>query len=236
VVSGPGSQAGPVPGHEVLAFDLYGTLVDPIAIAGELGHLLGDTAGREAAGLWRLKQLEYSFRLTVMGRYEDFRWVTARALDFALASLGVRLPDGQAERLIELYDHLRPFPDAAPALRALAGLGYELAVFSNGTPAMIENCLGNSGLREFFGQLVSVDEVRAFKPARAVYRHAAGRLSGPAGQVRLVTSNAFDCVGASAAGMRTAWVNRSAAPFDTIGGQPDLTVAALDQLPAALAG
>src|ERR1700758_5552249 len=54
VVSGPGSQAGPVPGHEVLAFDLYGTLVDPIAIAGELGHLLGDTAGREAAGLWRL--------------------------------------------------------------------------------------------------------------------------------------------------------------------------------------
>jgi 2-haloacid dehalogenase len=46
---------------------------------------------------------------------------------------------------------------------------------------------------------------------------------------------AFDCVGASAAGMRTAWVNRSAAPFDTIGAQPDLTVPALDQLPAALA-
>ncbi len=220
----------------MLAFDLYGTLVDPIAIAGELGHLLGDAAGREAAGLWRLKQLEYSFRLTAMGRYEDFRWVTARALDFALASLGVHLPDGQAERLIELYDHLRPFPDAAPALRALAGLGYELAVFSNGTPAMIGNCLGNSGLRDFFGQRVSVDEVRAFKPAPAVYRYAAGRLSVPIGQIRLVTSNAFDCVGAGAAGMRTAWVNRFAAPFDTIGAQPDLTVAALDQLPAALAG
>jgi FMN phosphatase YigB (HAD superfamily) len=54
------------------------------------------------------------------------------------------LPDGQAERLVELYDHLRPFPDAAPVLRALAGLGYELAVFSNGTPAMIGNCLSNS--------------------------------------------------------------------------------------------
>jgi 2-haloacid dehalogenase len=171
-----------------------------------------------------------------MGRYEDFRWVTARALDFALASVGGRLPDGEAERLVGLYDHLRPFPDAVPALRALAGLGYELAVLSNGTPAMIGNCLGNSGLGEFFGMRISVDEVRAFKPSPVVYRHAAERLSVTAGQVRLVTSNAFDCVGASAAGMRTAWVNRSAAPFDTIGAQPDLTVPALDRLPAALSG
>ena len=223
-------------GREVLAFDLYGTLVDPIAIASELGDLLGETDGRAAAGLWRLKQLEYSFRLTAMSQYEDFHWVTARALDYSLASLGARLPDEQAERLVELYDYLQPFPDAAPALRALAGLGYELAVFSNGTPAMIGNCLNNSGLGGFFGQRISVDEVRAFKPSPAAYRHAAGRLSVPAGQVRLVTSNAFDCVGAGAAGMRTAWVNRSAVPFDTIGAQPDLTLPALDRLPAALAG
>ena len=222
--------------REVLAFDLYGTLVDPIAISGELGQVLGEPDGAEVARLWRSKQLEYSFRLTAMGHYEDFRWVTSRALDFALASIGARLEDGQAERLVELYDHLQPFPDAVPALRALAGMGYELVVFSNGTPAMIRNCLDNSGLGDFFGQQISVDEVRAFKPSPAVYRHVAERLSLPAGQIRLVTSNAFDSVGASAAGMRTAWVNRSAAPFDTIGAQPDLTVRALDRLPAALAG
>ena len=220
----------------MLAFDLYGTLVDPIAIAGELGQLLGDSDGCDAASLWRLKQLEYSFRLTAMSRYEDFRWVTSRALDFALASVGVRLPDEQTRRLIELYDHLQPFPDAAPALRALAGMGFELAVFSNGTPAMIGNCLENSGLAGFFGQRISVDEVRMFKPSPAAYRHAAARLSRPAEHIRLVTSNAFDSVGASAAGMRTAWVNRSNAPFDTIGSQPDLTVPALDRLPAELAG
>jgi 2-haloacid dehalogenase len=221
--------------REVLAFDLYGTLVDPIAISGELGRVLGESDGLEVARLWRLKQLEYSFRLTAMGQYEDFRWVTFRALDFALASLGARLPDGQAERLVELYDYLRPFPDAAPALRALAGLGYGLAVLSNGTSAMIGNCLGNSGLGDFFGERISVDEVRVFKPSPVVYRHAAGRLCLPIERIRLVTSNAFDCVGASAAGMTTAWVNRSGAPFDTIGQPPDLTVPALDRLPAALA-
>src|SRR6185312_12932623 len=168
--------------REVLAFDLYGTLVDPIGISSELGRVLGGSDGREVAGLWRLKQLEYSFRLTAMGRYEDFRWVTSRALDFALASIRVRLPDEQTRRLVDLYDHLQPFPDAAPALRALAGMGFELAVFSNGTPAMIGNCLENSGLAGFFGQRISVAEVRVFKPSPAAYRHAAERLSRPAGQ------------------------------------------------------
>jgi 2-haloacid dehalogenase len=205
-----------------------------MAISGELGQVLGDSDGREVARLWRLKQLEYSFRLTAMGHYEDFRWVTARALDFALSAAGISLPDGQARRLAELYDHLRPFPDAAPALRALVGRGYELAVLSNGSPDMIRNCLGNSGLGEFFGQRISVDEVRMFKPSPVVYRHAAKQLAVPIERIWLVTCNAFDSVGASAAGMRTAWVNRSGVPFDTIGAQPDLTVPALDRLAAAL--
>jgi 2-haloacid dehalogenase len=219
----------------VLAFDLYGTLVDPIAISSELAQVLGDSDGREAAQLWRLKQLEYSFRLTAMGHYEDFGQVTSHALDFALAYLGASLPRAEVKRLVELYDHLRPFPDAVPALRTLAESGYELAVLSNGSPAMIRDCLRNSGLGEFFGRLISVDEVRVFKPAPVVYRHAAERLDLPVGQIRLVTCNAFDSVGATAAGMSTAWVNRSAVPFDTIGRPPDLTVPALDQLPAALA-
>src|SRR6202000_2487923 len=111
-----------------------------------------------------------------MRLYTGFRWVTARALDFALTSIGAHLTDEQSRRFVELYDHLQPFPHPAPARRALAGLGYELAVLSNGTPAMIENCLGNSGLGEFFGQRISVDEVRAFKPSPVVYQHPAGRL------------------------------------------------------------
>ena len=191
MASAADNPAGAAGGREVLAFDLYGTLVDPIAIAGELGRLSATLTAARRPGSGGCKQLEYSFRLTAMGRYEDFRWVTSRALDFALASVGARLPDGQAERLVELYDHLQPFPDAVPALRALAGLGYELAVLSNGTPAMIANCLDNSGLGGFFGQRISVDEVRVFKPSPVVYRHAAGAAvragrAGPAGDQQRV--------------------------------------------------
>jgi 2-haloacid dehalogenase len=223
-----------VAGREVLAFDLYGTLVDPITISGALSQVLRDSDGDEVARLWRLKQLEYSFRLTAMGQYQDFRRVTSRALEFALASVGACLPREQVTWLTGRYDHLQPFPDAAPALRALAALGYELAVLSNGSPAMIKDCLENSG-PGFFSRRISVDEVRVFKPSPVVYHHAAERLGRPIGQIRLVTCNAFDCVGASAAGMRTAWTNRSGGPFDTIGKPPDLTMPALSRLPALLA-
>jgi 2-haloacid dehalogenase len=170
------SSAASEPGdREVLAFDLYGTLVDPITISSELGQVLGDSDGREAARLWRLKQLEYSFRLTAMGHYADFRWVTARALDFVLASLGASLPDGQARRLIELYDELRPFPDAVPALRALADKGYVMTVLSNGSPAMIRNCLDNSGLDQPCRRPVRHDR-RAARPHRGRPRPPACRV------------------------------------------------------------
>ena len=137
----PGGAAG---GREVLAFDLYGTLEDLLALSRELGQVLGDSDGREAARLWRLKQLEYSFRLTAMSRYQDFRWVTSRALDFALASPAARLPDGRGRvGLSNFTTTCSRSRTAVPALRALA-MGYEFAVFSTGTPAMIANCLDNS--------------------------------------------------------------------------------------------
>ena len=220
--------------REVLAFDLYGTLVDPIAVSSELDQVLGGSDGAEVARLWRLKQLEYSFRLTAMGHYEDFRWVTSRALDFALSSTGSGLPGDQTRRLVELYDHLRPFPDAVPALRALAGLRVRARGALQRQPCHDQELPGQQRPRRVLrpaGQRRRGPGVQAVPP---VYRHAAERLAVPISRIRLVTCNAFDSVGASAAGMRTAWVNRSAAPFDTIGAQPDLTVPSLDRLPAAL--
>src|ERR1700735_4749699 len=118
--------------------------------------------------------------------------------------------------------------------RAPSRSGCDRAFPPNAPPAMIRNCLANSGLDEFFGQRISADEVRVFKPSPTVYRHAAERLAVPIGRIRLVTCNAFDSVGASAAGMRTAWVNRSAAPFGPVGAQPDLPLPALARLPAGL--
>jgi 2-haloacid dehalogenase len=209
-------------GAEVLVFDLYGTLVDPLAISAALAENLPEEVAAEVARTWRQKQIEYSFRLTMMQRYRDFEWVTARALDFALLAHGMRLPDAAYGRVLERYDAPEPFPDVEPGLRLLAEAGHQLYVLSNGSPEMLQRCLLNSGLVDHFTAWISVDAVGAFKPVPEVYRHAATILGRPVDDLRLVSCNPFDVVGGKAAGMRTAWVNRSGGPFDTIGEWPDV--------------
>ena len=214
---------------EALAFDMYGTLVDPLGISGQLERHLPEQASL-VAEVWRQKQLEYAFRLTVMGRYEDFERVTRKALDYALAVVGRELETDQKDDLMAQYNDLERFADVEPGLKRLKEAGHAMIVFSNGTPRMLEALMDSAGLRPYFEGFVSVDEVGAYKPSPATYRHAARRLGRPIGEVRLVSSNPFDAVGAEAAGMRAAWVDRSGGPFDTLGSPPEIIVGTLTEL------
>src|SRR5215213_3915535 len=139
----------------VLAFDVYGTLVDPIRVWTRLQAYAPDRAV-QIAELWRQKQLEYSFRLTAMERYQDFEWVTARALEYALNVSGTVLESHQVAELLAQYDDLEPFRDTEPGLGALSRLGSRMVVFSNGSPRMLYAVLASSGLARYFGDVVSV--------------------------------------------------------------------------------
>jgi 2-haloacid dehalogenase len=223
-----------MPAPEALAFDMYGTLVDPIRIGEQLERRLPDEASR-VAEVWRQKQLEYTFRLTAMGRYEDFEQVTRKALDYALATTGEKLGAEQKDNLMSQYNDLEKFADVDPGLKLLRDAGHELVVFSNGSPRMLEELMDRARLRPFFPRgFISVDEVGTYKPSPKVYRHVAEKLGRKVGEVRLVSSNPFDVVGAEAAGMLAAWVDRSGGPFDTLGPRPETVVGGLDELADAL--
>ena len=214
---------------EALAFDLYGTLVDPIRIWRQLELYLGESAVR-AAEVWRMKQLEYTFRLTAMQQYADFEQVTRRSLDYALAVVGHDLGREQRQALLAEYDHLEPFPDVTEGLRQLSSAAHTLVVLSNGTPRMLQAVVRSAGLADWFQTLISVDEVRTYKPSPRVYQHAARRLGRPLAEVRLISSNPFDVIGAAAAGMQVAWVDRSAGLFDTLAERPALVVSTVSEL------
>jgi 2-haloacid dehalogenase len=212
---------------------MYGTLVDPVGISEQLKRYLPEEA-HKVAEVWRRKQLEYTFRLTSMERYEDFERVTRKALDFALAVVGRELEPDQKDALMAHYDDLERFADVEPGLERLKEAGHAMVVFSNGTPRMLDALMDATELRPYFQGLVSVDEVRAYKPSPKVYQHAARRLGRPIGEVRLVSSNPFDDIGAEAAGMRAAWVDRSGGLFDTLGPPPEIVVGSLTELADAL--
>ena len=224
-----------MPISEALTFDVYGTLVDPIGISKELEQHLPHTVAVQAAEVWRRKQLEISFRLTAMDRYENFSWCTRKALDYALEHANQKLDADIKDSLIARYDDLDAFPDAAPALARLREQGHALSVLSNGAPAMLNGILDATGLRQYFDEVISVDEVKVFKPAPRTYHHAAERLKRAPSEVRLVSCNSFDIIGAESAGLRTAWVDRSQGVFESDGTPPAIVVRSLEELPDALA-
>lgn len=215
---------------EALAFDMYGTLVDPIRIWKRLERYVADEDALQVAEVWRQKQIEFTFRLTVMEHYEDFEWVTRRALDHALAAAGRDLNSEQKDELMAQYNDLEKFPDVEAGLQRLKDLGCKMVVFSNGTPAMLKALMDKEGLHPYFEGFVSVDEIGFYKPSPKVYQHVADRLERPIEEVRLISSNPFDDVGAESAGMQAAWVDRSGGLFDPLGSTPEITVETLTEL------
>jgi 2-haloacid dehalogenase len=219
---------------ESLAFDMYGTLVDPIRIWKQLEYYIPGDAQR-IAEIWRQKQLEFTFRLTAMERYEDFEQVTRKALDYALATTGHSLETQQKNSLMAQYNDLERFADVEPGLQRLQDAGYTMVVFSNGSPAMLTGIMNAANLNPYFRGFVSVDEVKVYKPSPIVYRHVANSFGRSIDEVRLISSNPFDVIGAEAAGMQAAWVNRSGGLFDTLAPRPQMVVKSITELADVLA-
>ncbi len=217
-----------------IAFDIYGTLIDTQGVLAKLQDIVGEEA-INFSNAWRDKQLEYSFRRGLMQQYEDFSVCTAQALDYTFARFNRELAPGQKRELLEAYTVLPAFADARPALVQLRDSAYKLVAFSNGTANAVEKLLAGAGLRQFFDAVVSVDGIKTFKPAPAVYAHLLSQCDASPESAWLVSSNPFDVIGALAAGLQTAWVKRSAAAvFDPWGFEPTGVVDGLGGLQALI--
>lgn len=207
-----------------IGFDVYGTLVDPLEMERHLRALLGGQAGPFAAR-WREKQLEYTFRRGLMGRYVSFDVCTAEALRYAVQSLGADVSAADQARLLEQYRQLAAFPDALPAIERLKTVGHTVVAFSNGVEATVRALLDHAGILAHLDDVISVDDLRTFKPDPAVYAYLARRVGYAVNATWLVSGNPFDVIGAKAAGLRAAWIHRNAETvFDPWGIEPNFTV------------
>lgn len=219
---------------DAIGFDVYGTLVDPLQMNTRLEPLAGELSGRLAA-LWREKQLEYTFRRGLMREYEDFDVCTRQALLFAAGALGVKLSEQERERLIEEYRSLSLFPDVIPGVKALKKRSLTLVAFSNGVESTVRALLARAGALPHLQDVISVDDLKTFKPDPDVYRYLTRRLGTEPSETWLVSSNPFDVIGAKAVGLKTAWVRRNPdTQFDPWGIEPDLVVTDLESLAAKL--
>ena len=217
-----------------LAFDVYGTLVDPLGISKDVEDLIGARAAQFARA-WREKQLEYLFRRGLGRDYRPFSVCTAQALDHTCDMLEVDVLADTRAALLARYRKLPAYPDASPALRSLSDRGFRCFAFSNGEPADLAVLLKNAMLDRHLEGIVSVDAVLSFKPDPAVYRHFLDATGSNAGDTWLVSGNPFDVIGAATSGWNTAWLRRDPkALFDPWGVEPTLVIESLQELAMVL--
>jgi 2-haloacid dehalogenase len=219
-------------GISACVFDAYGTLFDVNAAVARCRDQIGPKAD-QLAELWRAKQLQYSWLRSLMRRYADFWQVTGQALDYAMASVGLNDPVLRA-RLMDLYQTLDAYADAAPCLQRIKAAGFKTAILSNGSKAMLASAVDSAHLAPLLDAVLSVDEVGIFKPDFSVYRLVTDRLDLAPAAVCFVSSNGWDAHAAADFGFQVAWANRAGLPRENLPGTLAAEIGSLAELPALL--
>ncbi|MDP3689982.1 haloacid dehalogenase type II [Bradyrhizobium sp.] len=241
---------------KAVVFDAYGTLYDIQSVAA-ITEQAFPGYGEIITQIWRIKQLEYTWLRSLMGRYDDFSVITRDSLAYALRVLGLKGDEATFERIMEKYLHLDLYPDAIAALAAMRDR--KLAILSNGSTAMLNALVANSGLDRVLDATISIDSRRIFKPAPEAYGLIETRLGVAPTEVLFISSNPWDACGAKAFGLNVAWIERVTpeamaaacvdndlvAPLtmfkairtqmDELGLEPDYRIRALAQLPQLIA-
>ncbi|GAE95304.1 (S)-2-haloacid dehalogenase [Gracilibacillus boraciitolerans JCM 21714] len=206
-------------GIKALVFDAYGTLFDVHSVIEKCNELF-DGKGVEISKTWREKQLEYANLHQIMGNYKSFYQITNHALHYAVKLHDEQLDKRAENELLKAYLQLSTFPEVKDVLTQLQDK--KLAVFSNGSHDMLDPLIKQSKITDIFDQIISVDEIKQFKPAVASYKYAAKELKVKPEEVLFMSSNGWDISGAKNYGFHTAWINRQNLPIEEMDMEPTI--------------
>lgn len=205
-----------------VTFDSYSTLVDVDAAEKALAERVDDP--EPVSKLWRARSLEYTFVANAIDAYQPFYEMNRYALQYALDVHGVEISTAERDEILAVYHDLDVFDDVYDGIERLRDGGYDCYVVSNGNPEMLESMVEHADIGDILEDTISADEVRTFKPAPEIYRHAAARTGTPIDEIVHVTAGWFDVMGAQHAGMQAVWVDRKSTPWEPFGPEPDLTI------------
>jgi 2-haloacid dehalogenase len=223
---------------KALAFDQYGTVVDmqkglTDAVTPFLHRKGWQGSPNSFVTWWRRTHFQNSMIDALLERgHTPYRQIGHRAVSYVMDRCGIAYTQGEVRSLVNEIEKLKPFPDVVLALGKLRSAGYTLAILSNGDPDMLEAAGPHIGFP--FDHVISVAAAGTFKPHWKTYAKAEQLIGFDRSSILFVANHAFDCIGAKAYGMRTAFIDRRRRPFGETPHQPDLIVANFAELAATL--
>lgn len=212
---------------KVVMFDQYGTVVDMQAGLTEIATPFLKQKGWTGnpgsfVTWWRRTHFENSMIDALLHKaHTPYREIGHAAVAHTMDRAGIDYTLEEVKYLVGCIERLKCFPDVPEALARLK-TKYKIAVLSNGDPDMLEAAKRHHGIA--FDQVISVAVANSFKPHVATYTRAAEIMRVRMDEVLFVANHAFDCIGAKAAGMHSAFIDRRKRPFGHTPYQPDIRV------------
>jgi len=198
----------PMPQAQVLAFDIFGTVVDwHGSIVREMAALYPAVDGSAFALAWRAGYQPAMQRV----RSGELGWTLIDELhrlilDELLPGFGLAHLDEAARRhLNKVWHRLDPWPDSVAGLTRLKSL-FTICTLSNGNLGLLTAMAKRAGLP--WDCVLSAEVFRAYKPAPAAYLGVARVFDLEPAQVMLVAAHQDDLAGARACGLQTAYIER----------------------------
>lgn len=204
---------------KVVAFDVVETLfsLEPMRERLRTLGLRGETLE-----LWFALLLRNAFALDASGTYRSFGEVARSTLEVILAENLLTVDPSSLSPVLAGFGELPAHPDVAPAFDALHEAGVRIVALTNGQADNTRCLLERVHLDGQVERIISIEEVRRWKPAREVYLHAARVVGVAPDELGLVAVHAWDVHGASQAGLFTGWVSRLEKHFSPSMNPPDV--------------
>ncbi|HKX10083.1 MAG TPA: haloacid dehalogenase type II [Stellaceae bacterium] len=223
---------------KVLVFDQYGTVVDmqkglTEAVTPFLKKKGWAGEPNSFVTWWRRTHFENSMIDALCDRgHTPYRQIGHRAVSYVMDRCKISYTQDEVRWLVSQIETLKPFPDVVAALERLRGAGLKLAILSNGDRDMLKAAGPHIGFR--FDHVISAEDAGYFKPHWKTYATAEQAIGENRSSCLFVANHAFDCIGAKAFGMRSAFIDRRKRPFGETPHQPDLIVADFAELATTL--
>lgn len=215
----------------VLFFDVNETLLATADLKTYLAQRLDNRM--DIAEGWFTALLHHSLVESVTGSWHSFGEIAEAVLQMTAARYGIALREASTS-VAQALAAMPAYPDVAEGLASLRQQGFTLVALTNSSADLAEEQLSSTGLRPFFQQVLSVEQLRLYKPDLRVYQWAMETLGRPAAHCMMVAAHGWDVGGAKRAGMHTAFIARKGQALYPLAPTPDYCVNDLRELATAV--